>query len=61
MQELAFTEMPHVSGAGGGIRVGSDGANNIVFTAATSFGSASDSGGANLPLGGRIDPGGANN
>ena len=48
MQELTVTEMEQVNGAGG-IRVGSDGANNIVGNAAVQ------------PLGGRIDPGGANN
>ena len=48
MQELTATEMEQVNGAGGGIRVGSDGANNIVGTVVT-------------PLGGRVDPGGANN
>jgi hypothetical protein len=60
MQELTVTEMPHVCGAGGGVRVGSDGANNIVFKAVNPFGSPSDPV-ANLPLGGRVDPGGANN
>jgi len=49
MQELTVTEMEQVNGAGGGIRVGSDGANNIVGTVAVQ------------PLGGRVDPGGANN
>jgi len=44
MKELTVTEMEQVNGAGGGIRVGSDGAGNAV-----------------QPLGGRIDPGGANN
>ena len=47
MQELTATEMEQVNGAGGGIRVGSDGANNVVGTVVT-------------PLGGRVDPGGAN-
>jgi hypothetical protein len=61
MQELTLTEMPHVNGAGGGVRVGSDGANNLVGgTAAQSFGGAFDQG-AVQALGGRVDPGGANN
>jgi hypothetical protein len=49
MQELTLTEMEQVNGAGGGIRVGSDGANNAAGNAAATA------------LGGRIDPGGANN
>jgi hypothetical protein len=49
MQELTVTEMEQVNGAGGGIRVGSDGANNLVGNAAVK------------PLGGPLDPGGANN
>jgi hypothetical protein len=55
MQDLTVTEMEQVNGAGGGIRVGSDGANNIVGNAAVL------PSGASQPLGGRIDPGGANN
>jgi len=49
IQELIATEMEQVNGAGGGIRVGSDGANNVVGNAVVP------------PLGGRVDPGGANN
>jgi len=46
MQELNVAEMEQVNGAGGGVRVGSDGANNSVGV---------------TPMGGRVDPGGANN
>jgi hypothetical protein len=61
MQDLTLTEMPHVNGAGGGVRVGSDGANNIVGNAAVKpFGGPLDPGGGSQPLGGRVDPGGAN-
>jgi hypothetical protein len=49
MQELTVNEMEHVNGAGGGVHVGSDGANNVVGNAVVT------------PLGGRVDPGGANN
>jgi hypothetical protein len=49
MQELNVAEMEQVNGAGGGIRVGSDGANNSVGNPVAT------------PLGGRVDPGGANN
>jgi hypothetical protein len=49
MQELTKTEMEQVTGAGGGIRVGGDGANNVMGNAVVT------------PLGGRVDPGGANN
>ena len=46
MKELTLTEMEQVNGAGGtGVRIGSDGAGNAVVQ----------------PLGGRVDPGGANN
>jgi hypothetical protein len=47
---------------GGGVRVGSDGANNSVGnTSVTSLGGRIDPGGALQALGGRVDPGGANN
>jgi len=49
MQELTVTETEQVNGAGGGVRVGSDGANNLVGNDVVT------------PLGGRIDPGGAIN
>ena len=49
MQELTVTETEQVNGAGGGVRVGSDGANNLVGNDVVT------------PLGGRVDPGGANN
>ena len=49
MQELNVAEMEQVNGAGCGIRVGSDGANNSVGNPPAT------------PLGGRVDPGGANN
>ena len=49
MQELTSTEIEQVNGAGGGVHVGSDGANNGFSNPAAT------------PLGGRIDPGGANN
>jgi len=49
MQELTVTETEQVNGAGGGVRVGSDSANNLVGNDVVT------------PLGGRIDPGGANN
>jgi hypothetical protein len=63
MHELTATELDQVSGAGGtGVRIGSDGANNIVGnTAVTPLGGRIDPGGAAQPLGGRVDPGGANN
>jgi len=34
MQDLTVTEMELVNGAGGGVHIGSDGANNIVGNAA---------------------------
>lgn len=62
MQDLTVTEMEQVNGAGGGVRIGSDGANNIVGNAAVNpFGGPLDSRDAGQPLGGRVDPGGANN
>jgi len=45
MKELTVTEMEQINGAGGGVHIGSDGAGNTLVQ----------------PLGGRVDPGGANN
>jgi len=50
MQELTFTEAEQVNGAGGGVHVGSDGANNGI-----------GSGLVKTLGGGHVDPGGANN
>ena len=61
MQELTVTETEQVNGAGGGVHVGSDGADNVVTPLGGGVRVGSD--GANnvvTPLGGRIDPGGAN-
>ena len=58
MQQLTLAEMANVGG-GGGVRVGTDGAGNIVdaIAAKMSGGSAT----VVQPMGGRVDPGGANN
>ena len=58
MQELTLTQMEQVNGAGGGVRIGSDGANNLAGQATQLLGGIRVD---TDPQGGRVDPGGANN